>query len=157
MSVLMFILDLVEEFIFSAFPAIGFGILFNVPRRALLYCGLLGGGGHVLRTLLMLLALNQVLATFIAATTIGFVGIYIAKKLHSHPKVFTVAAIIPMFPGLYAYHSIIILIQINGVGYSMALNGELVTSFLNLFFQLGALAAGLALPGLLFYRRRSII
>lgn len=151
------LLSFVEEWICAAIPAVGFAILFNVPRRVLIYCAFLGGSAHVFRTLLIMLSMDKIFATFLTAAAIGFIGIYFAKKLKSHPKVFTIAAIIPMFPGIPAYRAMISVIEINNVGYSPVLNEQILTHFLQLSFLLGALATGLALPGLLFFRSRPMV
>ncbi|MBB1391699.1 threonine/serine exporter family protein, partial [Shewanella sp. SG44-6] len=42
---------LLHDAFFSAIPAIGFAMVFNVPKRYLLYCALAGAIGHSSRTL----------------------------------------------------------------------------------------------------------
>jgi uncharacterized membrane protein YjjB (DUF3815 family) len=71
----------------------------------------------------------------------------------AHPKVFTVAAVIPMFPGIAAYSAMVTAVQISHLGYSEALMGTLVTQFLRASFIVGALSIGLSLPGLWLYRK----
>ncbi|WP_025674992.1 threonine/serine exporter family protein, partial [Salinivibrio socompensis] len=87
----------------------------------------------------------------------GFLGVYWSQRFLAHPKVFTVAAIIPMTPGCIAFKAMIALVTINNQGYSPALWARLIENLLSAGFILSALAMGLAMPGLLFYRRRPVI
>ncbi|KAA0634366.1 coproporphyrinogen III oxidase, partial [Escherichia coli] len=42
-------------------------------------------------------------STFMASMLVGTIGIQWSRWYLAHPKVFTVAAVIPMFPGISAY------------------------------------------------------
>ena len=84
---------------------------------------------------------------------IGFIGVHLSHRYLAHPKVFTVAAIIPMIPGVHAYKAMIAIVQIHHYGFSDKLFEQMISSFINTSFILGALVLGLALPGLLFYRQ----
>jgi len=123
----MFLLNLLDDMLFAAIPAVGFALVFNVPPKALKYCAILGALGHVTRRYL------------------------------AHPKVFTVAAIIPMIPGVHAYKAMIAIVQIHHYGFSDKLFEQMISSFINTSFILGALVLGLALPGLLFYRQKPVV
>jgi uncharacterized membrane protein YjjB (DUF3815 family) len=67
------LLLLLNDAFFSAIPAMGFAMLFNVPRRYLLYCALAGAIGHSSRTLMLQFGLPIEWATFAAAGIIGMV------------------------------------------------------------------------------------
>lgn len=148
--------DLFEDMLLSSIPALGFAMVFNVPRRALAYCALLGAIGHGSRMLLMkvLPGINIAWATFAASILIGAIGIRWSRWLLAHPKVFTVAAVIPMFPGIYAYDAMISVVQLSQQGYSEELFALVVTNFLKAFFTVGALSIGLSLAGIWVYRKR---
>lgn len=47
--------------------------------------------------------LNIEWSTFMASMLVGTIGIQWSRWYLAHPKVFTVAAVIPMFPGISAY------------------------------------------------------
>ncbi|HGM6860151.1 TPA: threonine/serine exporter [Serratia rubidaea] len=145
---------LAQDMLLAAVPALGFAMVFNVPRRALRYCALLGGVGHGARMLLMWLGMNIEWASFLAAVLIGIIGISWSRWLLAHPKVFTVAAVIPMFPGIPAYTAMISVVELSHQGYSEALIGVMVSHFLKACFIVGALSIGLSLPGLWLYRKR---
>ncbi|MDG6895532.1 threonine/serine exporter family protein [Volucribacter amazonae] len=153
----MQLLSLLEDALLSALPAVGFALLFNVPTTALKYCAILGALGHLSRTLLLTLGINLIPATFLAAALVGFIGVKLSQHYLAHPKVFTVAAIIPMIPGVYAYKAMIAIVQINYYGYNQTLLSQVLENFVKTGFILGALVFGLALPGLLFYRQRPVV
>lgn len=89
-----------------------------------------------------------------AAVLIGMLGISWSRWLLAHPKVFTVAAVIPMFPGIPAYTAMISVVELSHQGYSEVLMGVVVSHFLKACFIVGALSIGLSLPGLWLYRKR---
>ena len=151
------LLLLLDDMFFAAIPAVGFALVFNVPPKALKYCALLGALGHVTRTILMHNDVPIVFATLVGAVLIGFIGVHLSHRYLAHPKVFTVAAIIPMIPGVQAYKAMIAIVQIHHYGFSNALFEQMIASFINTTFILGALVFGLALPGLLFYREKPVV
>ncbi|MDH2926440.1 threonine/serine exporter [Lonepinella koalarum] len=148
---------LLDDMFFAAIPAVGFALIFNVPPKALIYCAILGAMGHSFRTLLLHFDVSLVLATLLASALIGFAGVHISQRYLAHPKVFTVAAIIPMIPGIYAYKAMIAVVQINYQGYSPELYEHMINDFIKTGFLLGALVFGLALPRLMFYRNTPVI
>lgn len=151
------LLSLLDDMLFAAIPAVGFALLFNVPRQALPYCAVLGALGHGCRMLLVHFGMPLLFATFLGASLIGFIGVHLSHRYLAHPKVFTVAAIIPMIPGVYAYKAMMAIVQIHHHGYSDILIAQMVDYFIKTSFILGALVFGLALPGLLFYRHRPVV
>ena len=44
---------LINDMFWSAIPAVGFAMVFNVPKKMLIYCAVLGAVGHSFRTLTM--------------------------------------------------------------------------------------------------------
>ncbi|WP_267960576.1 threonine/serine exporter family protein [Shewanella chilikensis] len=152
------LLLLLNDAFFSAIPAMGFAMLFNVPRRYLLYCALAGAIGHSSRTLMLQFGLPIEWATFAAAGIIGMVTIAFAKRHLAPPLLYAVAAIIPMIPGSYAYNTVIALVQLTAQSQlSTELWEQVVTNGLKTVFILGALSVGLAMPSLLYFRIRPVI
>ncbi|BBL87701.1 putative succinate exporter YjjB [Vibrio rotiferianus] len=157
MSVFELALGLLNDMFFAAIPAVGFAMVFNVPQRALVYCAVGGAIGHGSRYLMMHFGLPIEWATFFAATLVGMIGVHWSHRFLAHPKVFTVAALIPMVPGVFAYKAMIAMVEINHLGYSPELIATCMENFLKAMFIIAGLAVGLAVPGLLFYRRRPIV
>ena len=137
MGVIEFLFALAQDMILAAIPAVGFAMVFNVPVRALRWCGL-----------------NIEWSTFMASMLVGTIGIQWSRWYLAHPKVFTVAAVIPMFPGISAYTAMISAVKISQLGYSEPLMITLLTNFLTASSIVGALSIGLSIPGLWLYRKR---
>ena len=153
----MFLLNLLDDMLFAAIPAVGFALVFNVGSKALKYCAILAAIGHATRTLLLHFGIPIVFATFLATCVIGFIGVHLSHRYLAHPKAFTVAAIIPMIPGVYAYKAMIGMVQLHHFGFSEIRFENAISAFLNTTFILGAIVFGLALPGLLFYREKPVV
>lgn len=153
------LVDLLKDMALAAVPAVGFALVFNVPARMLGYCAMGGAVGHGLRFLLIDPHVGMPIewASFVAAAVVSLIGVQLAKRLRAHPKVFTVASMIPMVPGVPFFTALIALVQINRTGVTDELLHTAINSGLRAFFIIGALAIGLALPGLLFYRRRPVV
>ncbi|MFA0520959.1 threonine/serine exporter family protein, partial [Vibrio sp. 10N.222.55.E8] len=67
---------LIDDMFFASIPAIGFALVFNVPKSALFYCALGGAIGHGSRYLMMHFGIPIEWATFFAATTVGMIGVH---------------------------------------------------------------------------------
>ncbi len=93
------------------------------------------------------------MVSFVSAILVGVIGIQWSRWWLAHPKVFTVAAVIPMFPGISAYIAMISVVKISQFGYNPELIEVLVTNFLKASFIVGALSIGISLPGLWLYRK----
>lgn len=149
---------LLQDAFFAAIPAVGFAMVFNVPRGALGYCALGGAIGHAFRfALTHFTSMPIEWATLLAAALISLIGVRWAQTWRAHPKVFTVAAMIPMIPGTAAFTALIALIQIDRTGFTPELFATFLNQGLRAFFIVSALAVGLAVPGLFFYRRRPVV
>lgn len=155
MSILAYLMD----FAYSAVPGAVFAMLFGTPLRYIPYAALGGAVAHLTRTVcLNNLELGIVAASFIASTVISVMFILIASRLKVPRLVFTVASIIPIIPGKYAYFALLSIIQ-------MHVANETKSQFVETFFENGiitlfvmlAIGMGIAMPALLFYRNRPVV
>ena len=156
-DVMQFSLLVAHDMLFAMVPAVGFALVFNVPVKALKYCAIGGAIGHGTRFVLMHYGVSIEWSTLCAATTVGMIGVHWSHRFLAHPKVFTVAALIPMVPGVFAFKAMIAMVEINQAGYSPELWVMLIENSIKTIFIIAALAIGLAMPGLLFYRRRPVV
>ena len=154
---MIILIQLLQNMLLAAVPAVGFGLVFNVPRSALGYCAVGGAIGRGLRFLLITGGLPIVPATFLAAAAVSLLGVYIAQRMKAHPKVFTVAAMIPMIPGVSFFTALLAVAEIQRRALTPELLNKAITSGLSATFIVAALAVGLAIPGLLFYRRKPVV
>lgn len=83
----------------------GFGILFNAPRRALISCGLTGAAGWIVYYSFMNMEVNQILASFAGGIVLTAVSIYNARRLKMPLVIFSTCGIIPLVPGGIAYQA----------------------------------------------------
>jgi len=97
----MFILvHLITSFIASA----AFGVIFNVPKSALLKCGFVGMVGWIIYiTLESLYHVDAMLATVVASAFISIISQTFAKIYKTPIIVFNISGIIPLVPGGMAY------------------------------------------------------
>lgn len=97
----MFIVaHLITSFISSA----AFGIIFNVPKNALLKCGFVGMVGWFIYIMLdSYYGIDMIAATLVAAIFIAVISQTFAKIYKTPMIVFNVSGIIPLVPGGMAY------------------------------------------------------
>ena len=101
------LLSLLEDGAMAAVAGIGFGMISNPPRSALLYCGIIAAIGHTTRyALVSLLSVNIILASLIGAVTVGSLALLVAVRVKCPPETFAFPALLPMIPGIYAYRAI---------------------------------------------------
>ena len=142
----------------AAIPAVGFAMLFSVPPRFLKYCALGGAMAHSLRVVLIHYGLPIEWATLAASSLVSLVFVYLSRRLLAPRPIFTVACIIPMIPGKFAFNTIIAVLSMNSSeGASAHLIGAAIENGLKTLFILMALSFGLAIPPLIIYRNRPIV
>jgi uncharacterized membrane protein YjjB (DUF3815 family) len=138
--------------IFSAIPAVGFGMVFNVPKSTLKFCALGGAITHTSRMVLLDMNMPIELATFLASLLIGTIAVYWSRKYIVPRPIYTVASIIPLIPGTYAFSAMISLVDMNSHGVTPELIAVFIENGLKSISILGTISFGLALPSLYFIR-----
>lgn len=92
------------EQLITSFVATGaFGIIFNIPKRSLIKCGLVGTVGWMIYYFMAFNQIDVVFATFVAAFSIGVMSQIYAKIYLTPSIIFSVSGIIPLVPGGMAY------------------------------------------------------
>ena len=147
------ILMILEKGIWFGFAALGFAVLFNVPKRALLIVWLIGAAGGLTKLLLMQYTIGIVIATFAGASLVGILCVSAAHNKHAPPLVFSIPAVIPMIPGAFAYKMMLGLMKLSETAISNTtyyqILAETTSNGLKTVFILMALAAGVAIPMLI--------
>lgn len=150
----------IEDAIFSGIAALGFAMMFNVPRRALIYCVVAGAIGHAVRTfMIQQFGLTIIPSTLIGATTVGFLAKGFAYRLHIPSLVFGISGAIPMVPGVFAFETMraIIALPFATEDNVLTLLSQMAVSASTTGFILAAIALGIAMPNLLFLRRKPVV
>ena len=91
--------------ILSFLAAAAFGIIFNAPRKMLVYCGLVGMIGWLIYSAFNGLTNDPVKASFLGAFAVAVVAHLLAKQFRTPMIIFSVAGIIPLVPGGLAYNA----------------------------------------------------
>ena len=146
------ILNILVKSIFASIASSGFAMLFNVPKDTLKFCALGGAITYIIRSTSMHLGLSIELSTFIAATVIGIITLNWSKRFLVPRPVYSVASIIPMIPGTYAFTAMISLVDMNTHGVSPELIAIFIENALKALSILGAITFGLALTSLYYMR-----
>lgn len=137
------ILNFFIHFSASFLTALGFAILYNIPRNTIIPAGITGGIGWTLYFYLYnYLTVHDFLATMMAAFSIAFASQIFARRLKTPVIVFTLPGLIPLVPGGSAYNMMRAFVE-----------GEIMLGFefgINTFLTAGALALGLSINGAFF-------
>lgn len=91
--------------IYAFFSTIGFAVLFNIPRRQLVYAGLSGMLGWLVYTLALSQSQNPILANFFGGLAAGLSGEIFARMRKQPATLFVVPGIIPLVPGYGLYYT----------------------------------------------------
>ena len=148
----------IADGLFAAVAAIGFAIISNPPRKALLICALLACVGHAVRYFLMhnaAMPLDQVTASTAAGFAIGLLAVPFAMRIHCPAECFAFPSLLPMVPGMFAYKAIRDLINI------VRLPDEYTVEYVARFFHNGSLTVlvmfgmvvGCIIPIFIFHRQ----
>jgi uncharacterized membrane protein YjjB (DUF3815 family) len=151
-----------QDAFWSAVAAVGFAIMFQVPRHALPGCALAGALAHTARSFLVRMGLSLELATLLAATAVGFLSELLAIRLRMPRIVFSVPGVIPLIPGILAYQTMLGIFELAGLvdlNGGTAVDGLLVTAVTGIKtgLILIAIALGIIAPNLLFRRQKPVV
>src|SRR5215831_5577351 len=117
--------------LFKAFwcgcATVGFGILFNVPPKTLFAIWIGGAIAGLIKFALLFLFANSpvIQSTFFAAVAVGAFSVPIAHWRREPPMIFAIPSVIPLVPGVFAYHTMLGVIKLSndiGEDYSMSLS-----------------------------------
>ncbi len=129
--------------------ALGFAIMFNVPKRSLLSVFYLGSAGVAVKFLFLSFNVNIILASFFGAALIGLLCQIIAVRRQLPPLVVAIPSIIPMVPGVFLYKMMIAVIKLsseNDHDSILQLISNAATNGLTAVFVLLALSFGISMP-----------
>src|SRR5690606_20396068 len=159
MNPITFLQISVEDIFWSGLAAVGFAILFNVPRRLLLGCFLTGATGHLIRTILAMSGSSLEFGTLAGAVAVGFLSVFLASRYDVPASLFAVTGAIPLVPGVFAYQTIVGLLNATAAppDQSVELLAAAAINGIRTALILSAIAFGIAAPTLLFRRPNRIV
>jgi|SRR5690625_3503520 len=137
------LLDFIVHFSASFLTALGFAVLYNIPRKTIVPAGITGAiGWTIFFFLTFYFQMEEFLATIIASFFIAFASQVFARRFKTPVIIFTLPGLIPLVPGGTAYNMMRAFVE----GQS-ELGFEYATET---FLTAGALALGLSLNGVFF-------
>ncbi|MGE8037751.1 hypothetical protein B1B04_24005 [Lysinibacillus sp. KCTC 33748] len=98
-------MDYFIQLILSFFATAGIGVIFNVPRKNLIYCGFVGVVGWMIYFILTEHGMDIVYASFFSSFVIAIVAHLYARRFKMPMIIFIVGGIIPLVPGGMAYNA----------------------------------------------------
>lgn len=93
------------EFIISSLSSIGFGLVFSIPKKALLVAGLNGGIGWIIYKLTLNFSGSIYFATFLSSLLIASIAEIQARRLRYPASIFNIPGIINLCPGESIYNT----------------------------------------------------
>jgi uncharacterized membrane protein YjjB (DUF3815 family) len=94
------------ELLFAFSATVAYGILFNVPPKAVIGGGVIGMIGWLIVSLLARFwSLSAILSVLIASVLVALLSQLLAKWFRLPSTTFSIAGIIPLVPGAMAYRT----------------------------------------------------
>ena len=101
----MNVISILTETLAAAIGTIAFALLFGVPRRYYATCGLIGGAGWLVYSLLADPA-GRMAAIFLASVTVVLLSRVFAVREGCPATIFMVAGLFPLVPGAGIYWTV---------------------------------------------------
>lgn len=96
---------IIIEFIVAMFATISFAILFNAPKKEVIYCGLTGALGWTVYYGMTQQEINSVLASLVATFCLTILARGFAVVRKSPVTVYLLPGIFPLVPGAGIYYT----------------------------------------------------
>jgi len=142
-------IDIFFKAFWCGWAALGFGILFNVPVKALLAIWIGGAIAGLIKFTVLLAAPSYViLAPFLSALSVAVFSISVAQIRHEPPMIFSIPSVITLVPGVFAYRTMLGLMKLTenvGTNYMLTLSKTVHNGVTTLFIIM-SIAIGVAIP-----------
>ncbi|MCP0887212.1 threonine/serine exporter family protein [Ligilactobacillus sp. WILCCON 0076] len=92
--------------LFSYLASIAFGVIINIPRRALHACGFVGMFGWLTYMFVKQIEGGVMMANLVSALAIGVCSIFVARWQKMPTILFNIPSLVPLVPGGQAYQAV---------------------------------------------------
>ena len=106
-------MDYIVQALLSFVAITCFGVIFNAPTKAILYCGFVGAIGWMVYYVLFEQGVDEVQASFVGAFVVSIVAHIFARRYRMPMIVFSVSGILPLVPGGIAYNTMRNIIELD--------------------------------------------
>lgn len=96
---------MITQFIISMIATISFAILYDAPKKHLVYCGLTGGVGWVIYYMMAKLHYNMIFYVFASAFALTLISRILAIVREAPVTMFLIPGIFPIVPGAGIYYT----------------------------------------------------
>ena len=93
-------MELIFHLLFSFLATVTFGIITNIPRKALVACGITGMTGW------MIYYASQTFANFLGTVGLGIASIFFSRYKKMPMIIFYIPSLVPLVPGGPAYQAV---------------------------------------------------
>jgi len=102
---------MIEQVVLAFVSSIAFALLFHVPRKQYLYCGITGGAAWLFYLLAFSYWGSPVISSLAATLALSFMAKLFAVRRSTPALVFLIAGIFPLVPGAGIYYTVHYLIM----------------------------------------------
>ncbi len=121
-------MDILIKAVIAFISALGFSIMFNLPRKLLFHAGVTGSLAFVTYTIVMNYSGDYIIASLLGSVVVGVMG-QIFASITKHPStLFTVPGIIPLVPGYALYNAMFYLVNENSLLVKKSIEANLQTT-----------------------------
>jgi len=103
------IIDIIIQIAMSFVGTIGFSILFNVPKKELVFCGIGGSIGWMLHYFMM--DTSPILGTFAGTAAVAAIARHLAYRRKMPVTIYMIPGIIPLVPGAGIYFTMFYIVM----------------------------------------------
>lgn len=93
---------MMAQILAAFFGTVAFGLLFGVPRNCYVFCGLIGGFGWLIYSVICVHA-DEAFAVLLATMAVVFLSRLVAVRMHCPATLFLIPGIFPLVPGAGVY------------------------------------------------------
>ena len=101
-----FWLEIIVNLVFAWLASVGFGLIINVPHRALVLCSVSGSAGWILYWLANRIGIGRLGSNLLGALCVGILGLVFARIKKCPVTVFNIPGVVPLVPGVPAYQAV---------------------------------------------------
>ncbi len=129
----------------------GFGVLFNVPKRTVTHIFIFGFLGVGVKFGCLAIGMGIIAATLAGASVIGILSLPGSYHRRVPALVLSIPSVIPMVPGMYIYRMMVGIIELHGTPAATFEETAIQTigNGLNAAFVCMALSVGVSVPNLI--------
>lgn len=104
-------MNILVEFILAFWATVTFSVMFNTPKKELIYCGFIGASGWFVYSISLLQGGSSLVNNFLGAFLIAYLSKYFAIVRKNPMSIFIIPGVITLVPGATIYRTVLNLIM----------------------------------------------